>query len=740
MAQNETWLKHDLLEAVKVQYLDGNLFSMDNAGNLIGVMLTRDGEDYSGGGSVSANVIRSDGGTVAVIGALSGKTATVVLPQAAYAVPGVVSIIVKLTASGQVTTIAALVANVYRSSTDTAIDPGTIIPSIQTLISQINTAVASIPADYSALWTKLAPAFSTDASYVAGQYVTYNSGLWRFNTTHSGSWSSSDVTAVNLGGEITDLKSAINDTDSTFSDFLQSELGKTTYAFTAENNKAWYTSESPVELKTPNNTAWKFCKIPCVFGDVFHVNINAGTSNYRPWAFVDASMGLLSKASVNVVDTDITAPENAAYLLCNGRYDPGVTTGVHKVTKGNNIIEEIESNIDDIEGRIDDIEGNIDDVEGNISNNIEPYAFSYLKGKFERNAWRTDNPYTKLNNRAWKVRSADYIVYDTNVELIAKDGYAFYFATLDSNNAFIYVGWGMHYGFIPANTKFIITIVADPEDRSVTADPDVYKKMVRVRACEPFRLRWPAYMKDRLHFGAHRGWRGDEDHYPENSIPAFEKAGQKKAWAIESDIWETTDNYFVIMHDETVNRTTDGSGKIADMTLSQVQALHLKNGSGEVTDLTVPTFEQFLEVCKIYGCVAMIEVKGLQNGLTSFINVKNIIQKYGMMDYVAFIVHDRYVYDYARRNFHESPIQFLTEPDQLYSDYSDYLNAMQCLGNTLCALNTSDNALRLQRINLVHQKQMVTGVTSSSWDAQKVWFANGCDLIMSNDNLSVPDT
>ena len=121
MAQNETWLTHDLLKSVKVQYLDGNLFSMDNAGNLIGVTLTRDGEDYSGGGSVSANVIRSDGGTVAVSGALSGKTATVVLPQAAYAVPGVASIVIKLTASGQVTTIAAVVANVYRSSTDTAI-------------------------------------------------------------------------------------------------------------------------------------------------------------------------------------------------------------------------------------------------------------------------------------------------------------------------------------------------------------------------------------------------------------------------------------------------------------------------------------------------------------------------------------------------------------------------------------------------------------------------------------------
>ena len=212
MAQNETWLKHDLMKAVRVQYLDGNLFSMDNAGNLIGVTLTRDGEAYSGGGSVSANVIRADGGTVAVTGALSGNTATVVLPQAAYVVPGAVSIVVKLTASGQVTTIAAIVANVYRSSTDTAIDPGTIIPSVQALIAAIDTAVASIPADYSSLWAALAPAFSTSSAYTAGQYVTYNGGLYRFTTDHAaGTWSSSQVVPSNIGGELSDLKSALNE-------------------------------------------------------------------------------------------------------------------------------------------------------------------------------------------------------------------------------------------------------------------------------------------------------------------------------------------------------------------------------------------------------------------------------------------------------------------------------------------------------------------------------------------------
>lgn len=211
MAQNETWLNHDLLEAVQVQYLDGNLFSQDNAGNLIGVLLTRDGVPYAGGGSVSANVIRADGTTVAVVGALSGNAATVVLPQAAYAVPGVVSIVVKLTVSGEVTTIAAVVANVYQSSTDSAIDPGTIIPSVQTLIAAIDAAVASIPADYSSLWTSLAPAFSTSVNYTAGQYVTYNGAVYRFTVDHpAGAWNSAHVVATNLGSDLSSLKSALD--------------------------------------------------------------------------------------------------------------------------------------------------------------------------------------------------------------------------------------------------------------------------------------------------------------------------------------------------------------------------------------------------------------------------------------------------------------------------------------------------------------------------------------------------
>lgn len=151
MALIETWYEQDLKQPVKVNYLDGNYFSQDNQGNLVGVRVFDDGEPATLSGSVSASVIRADGATVAVSGTLSGNECYVILPQAAYAVPGVLSVVIKIASGSIVTTVCAMITNVYQSATDTTIDPGTIIPSIADLIETINNAVAAIPADYSVL-------------------------------------------------------------------------------------------------------------------------------------------------------------------------------------------------------------------------------------------------------------------------------------------------------------------------------------------------------------------------------------------------------------------------------------------------------------------------------------------------------------------------------------------------------------------------------------------------------------
>lgn len=203
----------DLTRPVKVQYLHGNLFSQDNAANTINVHVHSAGVPESLGGTISANVIRSDGGTVAVVGSVSGDTATVVLPQACYAVPGVIHIIIKSTVSSVVTTIAAVVANVYASSTDTVVDPGTIIPSVAALIAQIETAVDSIPVDYSGLLATIASDYSSSKTYQVGQYVWQGGVLKRciVPITTAETYTAAHWTNAVLGDDVTALKSAFDD-------------------------------------------------------------------------------------------------------------------------------------------------------------------------------------------------------------------------------------------------------------------------------------------------------------------------------------------------------------------------------------------------------------------------------------------------------------------------------------------------------------------------------------------------
>ena len=69
---------------------------------------------------------------------------------------------------------------------------------------------------------------------------------------------------------------------------------------------------------------------------------------------------------------------------------------------------------------------------------------------------------------------------------------------------------------------------------------------------------------------AHRGWSG---RYPENTMAAFEKAAALPVDGLELDVRGTSDGVPVLMHDETVDRTTNGTGRVTDFTLAQLKGL-----------------------------------------------------------------------------------------------------------------------------------------------------------------------
>lgn len=318
MATIETWFNQDLKEAVKVRYIDGNVFSADNNGNLVGVNVFDDGLPASLGGTVSANIIRADGVTVAATGVLSDNKCYVILPQSAYSVPGVISIIIKLTNGSDITTVCAVVSNVYISSTDTVVDPGTIIPSVETLIAEIETAVASIPADYSSLWTSLAPAFSSSANYVPGDVVTYDGSVYVFVKHHSGTWASADVMQSTVGGLIKENSDYIT---RQINDALTETIEAKIIPITNKNryvdlSGSTVTMENGSPKISGTTTVYSCSIVACTAGDAFTINGRGGTST-RLWGFVDASGNILDVCDASKIyyDMVVFAPVGSAFLI-----------------------------------------------------------------------------------------------------------------------------------------------------------------------------------------------------------------------------------------------------------------------------------------------------------------------------------------------------------------------------------------------------------------------------------------
>ena len=119
-----------------------------------------------------------------------------------------------------------------------------------------------------------------------------------------------------------------------------------------------------------------------------------------------------------------------------------------------------------------------------------------------------------------------------------------------------------------------------------------------------------SYQTDR--FVAHRGL---SDHAPENTVPAFELAGKAGFWGIETDIIETLDGVFMCMHDDELDRTTNGSGMVIDHTYNELSQLCVDYGNdiSDYPDLKIPTMIEFLNMCVIYDCVPVIEIKQIDN-------------------------------------------------------------------------------------------------------------------------------
>lgn len=107
---------------------------------------------------------------------------------------------------------------------------------------------------------------------------------------------------------------------------------------------------------------------------------------------------------------------------------------------------------------------------------------------------------------------------------------------------------------------------------------------------------------------AHRGChaaaptRGMAGTLPENSRAGLLRCAALGVEVMETDVRRTRDGYLVMIHDDSVDRTTDGTGKVADLTLAQIRALRLRDDEGgagtALTHERVPTLDELLALAK----------------------------------------------------------------------------------------------------------------------------------------------
>jgi glycerophosphoryl diester phosphodiesterase len=117
--------------------------------------------------------------------------------------------------------------------------------------------------------------------------------------------------------------------------------------------------------------------------------------------------------------------------------------------------------------------------------------------------------------------------------------------------------------------------------------------------------------------GAHRGAMCYE---PENTLAAFETAIRQGTYRIELDVRLSRDGHVVLMHDATVDRTTDGTGAVADFTLEELR--RLKVGGKE----PIPTLQETLRLVR-GRCKLLVEIKppGIADAVVQVIREEGMV-------------------------------------------------------------------------------------------------------------------
>lgn len=229
---------------------------------------------------------------------------------------------------------------------------------------------------------------------------------------------------------------------------------------------------------------------------------------------------------------------------------------------------------------------------------------------------------------------------------------------------------------------------------------------------------------DKVMVVAHRGdWR----EAPENSVWAIKKAIEKGVNMAEIDLAMTKDSVLILMHDNTIDRTTTGKGRPSDFTLAEIRKLNLRDGLGVETQMKVPTLEEVLEVSD--GKILL----NLDKGFDYIKQVYPLLEKRNMLDQILFKGHESYSefnakYGDIKNKIHYMPIIKLGK-EQDMKNISEYLKNYKVYGFEFTIGTTEENLIDFKKLRENNVKIWV----NSLWPQHNA--GNNDDKVLENPDV-----
>lgn len=215
--------------------------------------------------------------------------------------------------------------------------------------------------------------------------------------------------------------------------------------------------------------------------------------------------------------------------------------------------------------------------------------------------------------------------------------------------------------------------------------------------------------KENIFVAAHRGWC---DAYPENTLEAFEAALDLGVDQLETDVRITKDGELVLIHDATVDRTTDGKGKVCDMTLAELKALDAGiKKDDKFKGCRIPSFIEFMELVQDYPKITLdIELKEYPedgNEKTAYSvcdRVIEMLEKYGFGDRCVINTFSGKLHDYIHEMYGDKYKQHVFYPEKFLGEYK---GGSYSYAYCTCVFGLKEGEVSVEEVRKLHEE---TGV------------------------------